>query len=207
MQLQALVTGESIAQVSSQTLPNLAVIDRVTDKLMLRPLITSDKQEIIDIARDIGTEEFSRHIPEYCGVISVKPTTRARLERIEREEAGLDLSIIDEAVAASHVQLIDSVARDLAAENPDLQISNEPRATDIVIDIRHPDEQELYPLVLETKPNVQVLKVPFYQLQTFFQEQDKTKVYLLYCDKGMMSRLHAAHLLDQGFQVGVYQPV
>jgi len=206
LRLQALVTGESVAQVSSQTLANLAVIDRVTDKLLLRPLITADKQGIIDIAREIGTEQFSKDVPEYCGVISVKPTTRARLERIEREESRLDLSIIERAVEASQVQVIDSVAKDLAADAPDLRISDEPNSTDVVIDIRHPDELELYPLILGNRPEILKFEVPFYRLQTFFQEQDKSKDYLLYCDKGMMSRLHAAHLSEQGFRVGVYQP-
>ena len=85
--LNALVTGESIAQVSSQTLANLSVIDDVSDSLILRPLWTSDKQEIINISREIGTEDFSKDIPEYCAVISKNPTTKAKKVRIEREEA------------------------------------------------------------------------------------------------------------------------
>ena len=60
MDIQALVTGEAIAQVSSQTLHNLAVIDSVTDMLVLRPLIAMDKQDIINIAARIGTEEFAK---------------------------------------------------------------------------------------------------------------------------------------------------
>src|SRR5690606_29509481 len=72
----ALVTGEAVAQVSSQTLTNLGVIDRATEMLVLRPLITTAKGEIIQLAREIGTEEFAARMPEYCGVISVKPTTR-----------------------------------------------------------------------------------------------------------------------------------
>ena len=55
MGIQSLVTGESLGQVSSQTLTNLNVIDRVTDTLILRPLVAYDKQDIIDIARKIGT--------------------------------------------------------------------------------------------------------------------------------------------------------
>ena len=61
--------GESVAQVSSQKLVNLAVIDEVCNMLVLRPLAMSDKQDIVDLARKIGTEEFSAVIPEYCGVI------------------------------------------------------------------------------------------------------------------------------------------
>ncbi|MGL5537891.1 MAG: tRNA uracil 4-sulfurtransferase ThiI, partial [Aeromonas veronii] len=73
-QIPALVTGECVGQVSSQTLTNLNVIDRVTDKVILRPLITWDKPDIINEARRIGTLEFAETMPEYCGVISKKPT-------------------------------------------------------------------------------------------------------------------------------------
>ena len=78
LDIEAIVTGESVSQVSSQTLPDLAVINSVTDCMVLRPLATSNKQDIIDIALDIGTEEFSKDIPEYCTVISIKPLTRAK---------------------------------------------------------------------------------------------------------------------------------
>jgi thiamine biosynthesis protein ThiI len=44
-----------------------------------------------------------------------------------------------------------------------------------------------------------MLSIPFYQLRTSFTELDKSKSFLLFCDKGMMSRLHAANLLDEGF--------
>src|SRR5476651_2266604 len=83
LEIDALVTGEAISQVSSQTLPNLSLIDSVTEKLVLRPLIASDKQDIIDTATAIGTAEFARHMPEYCGVISVNPKTHAKRNRVE----------------------------------------------------------------------------------------------------------------------------
>jgi thiamine biosynthesis protein ThiI len=98
LEVKALVTGESVAQVSSQTLTNLSVIDSVIDTLVLRPLITSDKGDIIDVARKIGTEKFAAVMPEYCGVISVKPTTRAKPERIEHQEKKFDFSVLEEAV-------------------------------------------------------------------------------------------------------------
>ncbi len=75
--VQALVTGEALGQVSSQTLTNLRLIDNVSDTLILRPLISHDKEHIIDLARKIGTEDFARTMPEYCGVISkVQPLKR-----------------------------------------------------------------------------------------------------------------------------------
>ena len=207
LDIQALVTGEAVAQVSSQTLPNLVVIDSVTDHLILRPLALSGKQDIIDTARAIGTEEFSRHIPEYCGVISNKPTTRARPERISREEERFNMDLLDEAVANARIQLISQVVKDLASPQAEVLVSSslEPGVT--LIDIRHPDEQERAPLSIAAIDDVNVLQVPFYQLQPFMEDKDRAARYLLYCDKGMMSRLHAAHLMDQGFRnVGVYAP-
>jgi thiamine biosynthesis protein ThiI len=69
-----------------------------------------------------------------------------------------------------------------------------------VIDIRHPDEAEMNPLILEggNQPRER-LNIPFYQLRSGFTDLDKNKYYLLYCGKGMMSRLHAANLMDEGF--------
>ena len=55
LEIDALLTGESVAQVSSQTLRNLALIDEVSNKLILRPLSTMNKPEIISIANEIGT--------------------------------------------------------------------------------------------------------------------------------------------------------
>lgn len=200
LNIRAVVTGESIAQVSSQTLPNLAVIDAVATSLVLRPLSTTNKQEIIDIARVIGTEEFSKNIPEYCAVISNKPTTRARLERIEKEEANFDFSVLDESIKNTNYQLITEVSKDFNQASADVDIVNEIEADSTVIDIRHPTEIELRPLQLkQTNGTVELLAIPFYQLRTSFEKMDRDKRMLLYCGKGMMSRLHAAHLQDAGF--------
>lgn len=204
MGIRALVTGESIAQVSSQTLPNLSVIDSISDCLIIRPLVVTDKQDIIDIARDIGTETFSANVPEYCGVISVKPTTNARKHRVEEEEAKMDFSILDAALADKEIQRIDRVVeviehRDVEPES----YSNIPEGA-VVIDIRHPDELERSPLSID---GVTVMPMPFYQLAGQFASLPSDKTYLLYCDRGMMSRLHASHLKDAGHQnVAVYRP-
>lgn len=205
MKLSALVTGECVAQVASQTLPNLNVIDQVTDMLVLRPLIVTDKQDIIDIARRIGSEEFSAQVPEYCGVISVKPTTHAKVHRVIEEEAKIDSALLDAAVAAREVQMIDRVVEVLAHRDVEPEQMTSVPAGAVVIDIRHPTEQERAPLSTE---NYEVAVVPFYQLSTRFATLDATRQYLLYCDKGMMSRLHASHLKDAGYpNVGVYRPL
>ncbi len=202
--VEAIVTGESVAQVSSQTLANLALIDSVCDTMVLRPLIFTDKQDIIDIARRIGTEEFSSAIPEYCGVISVKPTTRARPERIAEEEAKFDFAaLLQQALDNRAVQRIDRVVEGLGNQVNEPEVFAQVPDGAIVIDIRHPDEQILRPLHLSAATRA----IPFYQLSSAFARLDANTQYLLYCDKGIMSRLHASHLQDAGYtNASVYRP-
>ena len=204
LELSALVTGESVAQVSSQTLLNLNAIDRATDMLVLRPLATMDKGEIIDISRRIGTEAFAASMPEYCGVISVSPTTRAKLWRVEAEEAKFDSQILERAFADRRAQNIDEIVSELDA---DLSVPIESRIHQgqVVIDIRHPDECERKPLQLPE--GVEQRQIPFYSLNKQFAALPGEQQYLLYCDKGVMSQLHAAHLKDAGHSnLGVYRP-
>ncbi|NWB48213.1 tRNA uracil 4-sulfurtransferase ThiI [Pseudomonas gingeri] len=203
LEIGALVTGEAISQVSSQTLPNLSVIDCVTEKLVIRPLIASHKQDIIDLATQIGTADFAKHMPEYCGVISVNPKTHAKRNRVEYEEQQFDMAILERALERAKLVPIDRVIDELGQ---DLQIEevSEALAGHIVIDIRHPDAQEDDPLAIA---GIEVQAMPFYALNARFKELDPTRQYLLYCDKGVMSRLHAHHLLSEGHaNVRVYRP-
>ncbi|MCW8883828.1 MAG: tRNA 4-thiouridine(8) synthase ThiI [Motiliproteus sp.] len=203
MGITALITGESIAQVSSQTLPNLSVIDSATDMLVLRPLITSDKQDIIDTSRVIGTHDFAKSMPEYCGVISDRPTTHARIERIKEEEENFDFAVLDRAIESSRMMRIDQIAEE-AESQVEVETEQEVRSDEVIIDIRHPDEEELSPLEVE---DVEVLKMPFYSLASKYPELDQQKEYLLYCPKGVMSQLHALYLKEQGFNnIKVYRP-
>jgi thiamine biosynthesis protein ThiI len=91
---KALATGESLAQVASQTLENLAVIQQAAVLPILRPLIGMDKQEIIDQARRIGTFEISSIPDQDCCQLFVPrhPATKARLKDVEEAEARLDVT-------------------------------------------------------------------------------------------------------------------
>jgi thiamine biosynthesis protein ThiI len=201
LEIDALVTGECVAQVSSQTLRNLSVIDRATDRLVLRPLIATDKEEIVRTATAIGTGEFAANMPEYCGVISVNPTTRARLGRVEAQEKNFDMTILDRAIAGARQTRIDRLA-DEELEAGQVEVLSVPLAGSTVIDIRHPDEADLAPLELP----VPVLRIPFYELHTKAADLAPA-TYMLYCGKGVMSRLHAGHLLSAGhLDVKVYAP-
>lgn len=201
--VDALVTGESVAQVSSQTLPNLAVIDSVTDLLTIRPLVTMDKNDIIDIARHIGTEDFAANMPEYCGVISVKPTTRARPERIEQEERNFDFAVLGKAIADRREENIDEMMDNIVGL-PSVEVFSSPQPDMVILDIRHPDEILRKPLRAGT---AQVRAEPFFSLQNRFKNLDQNSRYLLYCDKGVMSQLHAELLREEGFEnVALYKP-
>lgn len=89
----ALVTGESLAQVASQTLQNLTVIEKAATLPILRPLVGMDKQEIIDQARRNGTFEISILPDQDCCQLFVPrhPDTKASLVEVEKAESRLDL--------------------------------------------------------------------------------------------------------------------
>lgn len=201
--VQAIVTGEALGQVSSQTLTNLRLIDNATDTLILRPLITHDKENIINIARQIGTEDFARTMPEFCGVISKSPTVKAIKAKIEAEEEKFDFSILDNVVENAKNMDIRRIAEETVQQVTEVEMVSEFGANDVILDIRSPEEQETSPLKID---GVDVKELPFYKLSTQFGDLDKAKTYLLYCDRGMMSRLQALYLREQGFEnVKVYR--
>src|SRR3990172_7016035 len=91
---QALVTGESLGQVASQTLENMAVIQQAATLPILRPLVGKDKQEIIDQARRIGTFDTSSIPDQDCCQLFVPkhPATKAGFANVEQAEAHYDVN-------------------------------------------------------------------------------------------------------------------
>ncbi len=106
----ALVTGESIGQVASQTIQGLTCTNASVTMPVFRPLIAMDKTEIIDIAQKIGTFETSI-LPEEdcCTVFSPKkPVTKPKLDKIEKSESELDVEgLIEEAINNIEVEDIE----------------------------------------------------------------------------------------------------
>ncbi|MDH5464510.1 MAG: tRNA 4-thiouridine(8) synthase ThiI [Thiovulaceae bacterium] len=200
LEIDALLTGESVAQVSSQTLRNLALIDQVSNKLILRPLSTMNKPEIIDIATQIGTRYFAENMPEYCGVISQNPIIHGSFKRMEKEAARFNYEVLDKAVETAQTIYVDEVVEDvnnLAA----VEVVQDLNSDDyVVIDIRAEDE------CIQT--SCESIKIPFHKLKTEFPKLPKDKQYLLYCEKGIMSQLHAQYLRDalECKNVRVYRP-
>jgi thiamine biosynthesis protein ThiI len=103
----ALVTGDSLGQVASQTLENLAVVEDAAGVPVLRPLVGRDKEEIIAEATAIGTFEVSSApCQEACVLFEPRrPATKASIDQARAAEAGLDLgALVADATAASEVR-------------------------------------------------------------------------------------------------------
>lgn len=104
-----LITGESLGQVASQTMQALGVTDPATSLPVFRPCIGLDKEEIIRIARRIGTFETSiQPYEDCCTVFTPKhPKTRPELAKVLEQQARLDFdALVDEAIAGAYVQRI-----------------------------------------------------------------------------------------------------
>lgn len=99
----ALITGDSLGQVASQTLPSMNVIGRATELPLLRPLVMMDKQEIITLSKQIGTYDISILPYEDCCTLFVpkSPTTNPNLRIVDKIEATMSHlpAWVDEAVA------------------------------------------------------------------------------------------------------------
>ena len=202
--VQALVTGEALGQVSSQTLTNLRLIDNASDTLILRPLISHDKEHIINLAREIGTEDLARTMPEYCGVISKSPTVKAVKSRIHAEEENFDFSVLERVVQEASNLDIREIAEQATRDVVEVETVAAFSENDTILDIRSIDEQDDRPLKAD---NVKIQSLPFYKLGSQFASLDQSRTWLLYCDRGVMSRLQALYLREQGYtNVKVYRP-
>ena len=106
---QALVTGESLGQVASQTLENIRVIEEAVKMPVFRPLIGKDKEEIIQIAKKIGTYEISIIPHQDCCArfLPKHPETRAKINDIKREEKKLEIkTLIRESIKNAEIKII-----------------------------------------------------------------------------------------------------
>ena len=188
--LLGLVTGEAVGQVSSQTLPNLTVIDAAVDMSVFRPLVGFHKEEILDRAHALGTFDISKTIPEFCALTPSQPATRAGLKAVEAEEQKLDLATLDQATDQAFTYDLRSL--DLTSlSRSDLALDHIPdHAT--ILDLRplhlyrkghHPRALHLdYRLALEALPAL-----------------DPALSYVLYCEVGFKSAFLASTMRDRGF--------
>ncbi len=182
---EALVTGEAVGQVSSQTLHNLAVASEATRIPILRPLLGFDKEEIVRHSRVVGTHDISSGVKEYCAVVPRHPVTRAPLERVRREEEKLPLDLLERLVGERRtVDLLDLEHAEL--EVLQWQIDEIPEGA-IVVDVREPGDYKSwhYP---------GAINIPLADLPKRAEELPKGRPIVLYCPVGYQS-LDGAELL------------
>jgi len=88
----AIIMGDSLGQVASQTLQNIRVIDQAVKIPILRPLIGFDKEDIVKIAKEIKTYDLSILPTNGCNAVPFKPATRAKIDQILLEEQKVDIA-------------------------------------------------------------------------------------------------------------------
>jgi len=103
-----IITGDNIGQVATQTIENLNVVSSVTKISILRPLLTFDKNDIVDIARKIGTFNINLNFKSGCPFLPKNPSTKAKLNVIEFEESKIDINeiiskIINESIIVNMI--------------------------------------------------------------------------------------------------------
>lgn len=202
--ITALSTGDSIGQVSSQTLHNLNTINSTINSLILRPLISFNKEDIIKISKDIGTYDCSSKIPEFCGFLSKHPSTKASEKEIEKEEKKINISFINEAFIKTKRFNIKHELKHNVEKKLSIEVVNFFSTNDIIIDIRNINSNNC---LVPNSENALIISIPFFKLEKKFLTLNKYKTYLLYCDKGMISYLQAVYLHKKGFRnVKVYRP-
>ena len=188
---QALVTGESVGQVSSQTLTNLRAIDDASDLPVLRPLLGFHKEEIIARSREIGTYELSARVREYCQVAPDKPVTAASPEDARAQED-----------AVGHVELNSAIESLEVLDLRGLRMSDivgaglfvtavEPGVT--VLDTRDPGAYEAWHWPRAARHALEALERDFKRL-------DRNEVYVLYCAEGVRTANLAERMQREGYE-------
>jgi thiamine biosynthesis protein ThiI len=187
----AIVTGEAIGQVSSQTAANLRAIEPAASLPLFRPLLGFDKEEIIARARDIGTGALSEQVKEYCAMTPGHPVTAATVERVDTEEARMDLAVLDDAIASRKILDLRSLApTDLVG--PYLFIDEIPEGA-VVLDCRTPDQFRAWHLRGAARADE-------WQVLRDLRSLDKDRTYVLYCAYGVQTAYLAERMQRAGFE-------
>jgi len=181
---EALVTGEALGQVSTQTLRNLAVAEDAAGVPVLRPLIGMDKEEILGRARAVGTHDASARVQEHCDIATGRVETAARLRHVVGAEGRLDESFIHTAVEAA-------VEIDLTTwqpgPSPEHVLDEVPDGA-VIVDVREPGEG----------PTAGHLRLPISRSFEWAAGLDPGRTYVFVCTHGNRSEMVAHDLRRRG---------
>jgi thiamine biosynthesis protein ThiI len=188
---EAIITGECIGQVSSQTLPNLRSIEAAVEIPVLRPLLCFDKEQIIAFSRRIGTYPISAGVEEYCQLVPDKPVTACTTAMAAFHEGTMDLSVL--TIAKNSVQKINLGALSQADLVTPYLFADEIDSADVVIDCRPSDAFALWHYQ-------KAINIEFYELLTNYTKLKKNQRYILYCPIGLQSAVLAEKLQKLGYE-------
>jgi len=188
---EAIVTGEAVGQVSSQTLTNLRAIEAATSLPVFRPLIGFDKEEIIERARTIGTAALSEQVKEYCAIAPGFPVTAASVARVDDEDRKLDASVLENAVKTRRVLDLRALTpADLAA--PYLFVEELPEGA-VILDCRPAAQFRAWHLR-------GAKHVEEWELLRDFRRMPKDPTYVLYCAHGIQTAYLAERMQRHGYE-------
>src|SRR6266568_4983215 len=185
----ALVTGESLGQVSTQTLGNIRACEQAATVPVLRPLIGMGKDEILAQARVIGTYDVSAKVQEHCSISPGRVETWASPERIDAAEKQIDAEPLTEEWirgAVARRRAVD-LRHWTSGALPDLVVSSVPAGA-VVLDVREPEEG---PLAGDRR-------LPFSRAAELLDTLDPAQTYVLVCASGQRSYTLARELARRG---------
>jgi tRNA uracil 4-sulfurtransferase len=187
----AIVTGEALGQVSSQTLANLRALEPASSLPVFRPLIGFDKEEIISRARAIGTAALSERVKEYCAIAPGRPVTAATPDAVAEEERKMDGGPLERAVAGRRTLAVRKLSpADLVA--PYLFAAEVPAGA-VVLDCRTREQYRSwhYPGAEHRDE---------WELLQRFGELSRDPTYILYCAHGIQSAYLAEKMQRAGYE-------
>ncbi len=201
---QAIATGESLGQVSTQTLANLSALDRVVALPIFRPLLTMEKEEIVALSQSIGVFDLAYKGEEYCALARHGVGTRIPYLSLLRQAQACDWRVVGEVLAQKRVYPLRELFLSdqwktllksfevMRGEHSGFVGIRVPEGA-VIIDLRSPEEFQRFHL-----PGSQ--NIPFTRAWAEFLHWDKEKKYFLVCGEGMMSALLAHHMRNAGFR-------
>ena len=188
---EAIVTGESVGQVSSQTLRNLRAIENASSLPVLRPLLGFHKEEILDRAREIGTHDLSARVREYCDLVPQRPVTASSPEAAAAQEAAVGFEELDEAIAGAAVHDVRAL-RPESMVGASLYVADVPDGA-VILDTRPRDAFEAWHW-----PGASLRDLP--QLERDFGELDRDATYVLCCAEGVRTAYLAEVMQRAGYE-------
>jgi tRNA uracil 4-sulfurtransferase len=191
-----IITGESIGQVSSQTLPNLAAIEAAVDMPVFRPLLAFDKGDIVQLTRRIGTHDISARVKEYCAIAPGHPVTNATAAATDREESRLDLRVL--AMSIDSRRVIDLHGMSAADIVESYLLTDRIPADAVILDVRSEADWSTWHY-----PGAE--RIDSWEVTATPGRLDRDRKYVLYCDANTEAAVLAEELQRRGFEAYAFR--